>query len=70
MHIEEKKNLDTFIEDVPVGGVFKSLSGRTFMKIVSLHEIQAVNLANGCIYNFGSEARVEYFEKAKVILEH
>lgn len=70
MYIEEKKNLDTFVEDVPVGGVFRSLSGKTLVKIVPEHEHRAVDLANGCIYTFGPEARVEYFEKAKVILEH
>lgn len=39
MYIEEKKNLDTFVEDVPVGGVFRTLYGKTLMKIVPEHEI-------------------------------
>lgn len=72
MYIEEEKKLDILVADIPVGGVFKPLSGKIYMKILpdKSSVIRGVCLTNGAICAFPVTAKAEYFENATMFLKH
>ena len=49
------------------GAVFE-FEGEIFLKITEYHEVNAVDLNTGCLYNISPDQAVIIFNEAKVVL--